>query len=70
MPHRIELTEVQSVEIGGVPVAVGLARDKRAVLFVAAFDECGLLESAEDCKHAASRYQARLDAGSQSGQDN
>ncbi len=69
MPHRIELTEAQSVEIGGVPVAVGLARGCRVVLFVAADDGSGLIESADDCRRAASRYRAKVDTSDQHGHD-
>lgn len=55
MPARLDLRESETVEIGGVPVAVGLARGRKCVLYVATYDADGLIESPDDVKRAATR---------------
>jgi hypothetical protein len=62
MPQRFELTELSTGYIGGVPVAVAVARDKRVVGFAATTDGDGLMESREECLAAARMYLRRLDA--------
>jgi hypothetical protein len=65
MPHKVTLREAASVDIGGVPVTVAHARGKLAILFVAAYDSDGLLETKEDCVRAATRFRQNLDVSDQ-----
>jgi hypothetical protein len=69
MPQRFELTELSTGHIGGVPVAIAVARDKRVVGFVASFDGDGLMETREDCLNAARSHLRRLDKKSSGVQD-
>lgn len=69
MPKRIDLTELQSIEIGGVAVALAYARGKRATLLVGGYDRDGLLETEADCRGAAARIRAKIDLQAEMGQD-
>lgn len=61
MPKRLELSEGQCLEIGGVPVGVAFARDKRAVILVGTFDQDGLAEGLDDVRAATRRYRDKID---------
>lgn len=69
MPQRIELTELQTGTIAGVPFSVAHSRDKRLVAFVATYDGDGLMESEDDCRRAARRLRAKLDSAAASRHD-
>lgn len=61
MPTRIDVAEGSCIEVGGVPVGIGYARGKRAVLLIGGFDSDDLLEDFESVKAAAGRYRDRID---------
>ena len=48
MAKRIDLHEGQTVEVGGIAVALGVARGKRASLFLGVYDADGLLEGFDE----------------------
>lgn len=62
MPLRLEVREGDTVEVGGVPMALAIGRDKRAIFAVAGFTD-GLIDSAEDCKAMAGRIRKKIDTG-------
>jgi hypothetical protein len=62
MPLRIDQRELQGGSIGGVPYCAALGRGGRVVLYVAAYDSDGLLETPEDCKREAVRFNAAATA--------
>lgn len=69
MPQRFEMTELATGYIGGIPVAIAVARDKRVVGFAGTIDGDGLMETREDCLALARSYLRRLDKSSPPPQD-
>lgn len=69
MPFRKELREMQSIEIGGIAVAICLARGKRVVLAIGGYDADGLLETEEDCRRTAKGFLERFDSAQESRHD-
>ncbi len=69
MPRRIDLHEGQTVEIGGICVALGVARGKRASLFLGVYDADGLLEGFDEVKRAACKQLTSLDQSPIIGKD-
>lgn len=61
MPKRLDVVEGNCIEVAGVPVGIGYARGKRAVLLIGGFDSDNLLEDFETVKAAAGRYRDRID---------
>lgn len=56
MPATISRREGETLTIGGVAVAVAIARDKSATLVIAMYDEDGLLEGPAECAARAAAY--------------
>jgi hypothetical protein len=69
MPQRVELTELTSGYIGGVPFAVAIARDRRLVGFAGTIDGDGFMDEMEDVMGAARTYLRRLDKKAQRAED-
>jgi hypothetical protein len=67
MPKRHDMAEGDCIEVAGVPVSIGFARGKRAVVFVGGFDQDNLLEDFDLVKAAARRYRERIDKARPSG---
>lgn len=63
MPTRIDRREGDCLTVGGIPVAICMARGKKTVLIVGGYDGDGLLETEEDCKLKASRIREKIDKG-------
>lgn len=61
MPVLITRREGETIEIGGVPVAVAIARDKSVTLVVGMYDGDGLLESHQDVKRRGIAYRAEVE---------
>lgn len=61
MPKRLEIAEGQCLEIGGVPVGLAFARDKRAVLLVGVIDADSLAEGLDFISDATRRYRDKID---------
>jgi len=61
MPTLITRREGETLEIGGIPVAVAIARDKSVTLVIAGYDADGLLEGHGDVKRRGIAYRAEVE---------